>query len=201
MLRYKTVQPKCADVASLSKVILMYQFSTLGLITISNCCATSRCRWRWKGAPVVMVKSYWNQKTLVLIVSQLERRWNRKQTTELFKIYKLYWSNLLSETIGFLADTARKTWKTKWKPKRLRQERCFVWFYRRLRRCFILKVLPEVHRPGLNNLTSVVSPVLPPAAKLAIIPAETSLMRGTLEHDGVFVLLILIQYHSMKRHF
>lgn len=166
-----------------------------------NCCATSRCRWRWKGAPVVMVKSYWNQKTLVLIVSQLERRWNRKQATELFKIYDLYWSNLLSEAINFLGDTARKILKTKWKSKRLRKGRCFVWFYSRLGRYFILKVLPEVHRPVLNNLTSVVSPVLPPAAKLAIIPAETPLMRDRLEHDGAFVLLILIQYHSMKRHF
>lgn len=149
-----------------------------------------------------MVKSYWNQKTLVVIVSQLGRRWNRKQATELFKIYDLYWSHLLSETIGFLEDTARKICKTKWKPKkRLCKDRCFVWFYSRLRRCFILKVLPEVPRPVLNNLTSVVSPVLPPAAKLAIIPAETPLMRGTLEHDGGFVLLIWIQNHSMKRHF
>lgn len=149
-----------------------------------------------------MVKSYWNQKTLVVIVSQLERRWNRKQATELFKIYDLYYSHLLSETIGFLEDTARKIWKLNESQKDCVKTGVLSGFtVGGGRRCFILKVLPEVQRPVLNNLTSVVSPDLPPAAKLAIIPAETPLMRGTLEHDGVSVLLILIQNHSMKRHF
>lgn len=36
MLRIKTVHPKGVDVASLCKVILMHQFSTADLITIST---------------------------------------------------------------------------------------------------------------------------------------------------------------------
>lgn len=48
MLRYKTVHLKCADVASLYKVILMSQFFAVDLITIStgSLLTTSRCRWR-----------------------------------------------------------------------------------------------------------------------------------------------------------
>lgn len=48
MLRYQTVELKCADVASLYKVILMSQFSTVDLITISTGSHSATPRWRWR---------------------------------------------------------------------------------------------------------------------------------------------------------